>query len=1072
MENLESKFYEFSVEDALSYKETTSLNEKVLVYKREVGLHRRFWIKYESNGPLYNIKHVYIKHKQIVYCDIDNSSYEKRIRIYVNIPKGLNKGYNFKETLIIYTDYDVREFSFYIECEEGSLNNNIIRLEENLYLSRSEENLINIVSSLQDIDEILDVAKKAPEILRQDISMNTYLKIIKRCKEISPKDIKLSLFCEEFLKDRKVITSDIVESIKVMYQNALVTKNTMDVIKYLRLTCSNDRELNFALLRVKAKLKIIDNEFIKEFINLYKEVKDKRSLDKILNVILYCDNVKYSDELIKIVFEFYRRNNDVKSLITVCRELRKKKISLEQYGMNIKDRNLLVKAYRKDILIDWKELLGYLDGYYNRSIYIRDVILRIFEDKLLNGKEKDKKFIYSKYSHIVKDLSRYSRNIYKEYINYMLSAHYKNDEEKMIILQNYLNNFKDTMPKEKRNEITKRIANFYIAKGNKDKYMDIIKKNKLYLKDIIYENILNVDFLGELLITDLISDMKLDTCILNDIANTIIRNRKYNLLIPILDKYKALEVFDSNLFKVFKSFIINFNFISNSLYENIVFHIYYKLSLDSKERIYKLLVRRKDLPIYFREENYNDFRIYKDRKVIIDSFLNGENRSLFSKELCLNEYFDDDDIFLKALIRGEENDEILNIVIEKLSKKFEEDKDYVLDIISNIKNKNKKIKDILTYTKDYIRYKKDDKLSYVFGSFKVIDRNFGEVCDNVVISNIFTEKIENGYLFKNEGIKIVIKKYLKNSNLAIREIDSKIIIIDSEVKTQLENETMLSFMKNIINIIMLQQGLILNGGMIIDFRKDSFIYLDDLIFPKQIENILIYRKEFISRNNSIFDNKKIIENENGRLVVNEKNIVNLIKYYIYRNIDRFKLEEGSNEERIKNIIMKNIIQSKEICTYGELKNSVKEILKDKNEEFKEYKYSKYLDDFRVLKDNFKEKVLEIILNRGDIRKKAKDVAIYYDLEVNIKEEYFKYLLTCFNNHYFDLDREELQEIYERIVSMIKEDESITHKFQDELTEFFLNAPNRCEYSSLEVLLEAKSLDGAYDIEYVEDKIVI
>ena len=55
--------------------------------------------------------------------------------------------------------------------------------------------------------------------------------------------------------------------------------------------------------------------------------------------------------------------------------------------------------------------------------------------------------------------------------------------------------------------------------------------------------------------------------------------------------------------------------------------------------------------------------------------------------------------------------------------------------------------------------------------------------------------------------------------------------------------------------------------------------------------------------------------------------------------------------------------------------------------------------------------------------------------------------------------------------MIKRDKNITRNFQNELIEMFLAAPKKCNYDSLEVLLEAKSLDGIENIRYIEEKMI-
>lgn len=1092
MESLDNKVYGFSVEDALRYRERTSLTDRVLTYKRENGLHKEFWIKYESDGLLYNINKVSVKHNEIIDVIIENSLYEKRIKVSINIPRQLRRQYNFKETLIIYTGYDVREFSFYVQCEGARIEKNIIKLTDVLKYRKSESTLLSIVNNMNDIDDILDITRKAPYIIDMDISIDTYLKIIKNCKEISKNDIKLSLFCEELIKNKAIVTNDIVECVKNMYTRGLVTKNTLGAIKYLSITCSNNRELSFILLGIKAKLNFIDDDFAKEFVKLYKEAPNVKALDKILNLILYSERVKYNKELIKIIFGFHKRNNDVKSLLTVCRWLTKNKVSLELYGISLKDRNLLVKAYRKDI-IDWKELLLYCDGYYNKSIYIRDALTKLFEEKLLRGKEKDKRFIYSKYNHVVKDLSKYSKVIYKDYIDFILSLQNRTDTFKTLTLENYLNNFRDSLSREEKNNIVEKIITFYIEEGNREKYIKVIKENKEILNSIIYRNIKNINFIEEILFSDLTKEILFTNELLKDFSTCIIKNKRFELLFYILEEYKNIENYDENLFKIFKSFIFNFNGINEAVYEKTIFQIYYKLSLEEKEKFYKLLLNREDLPYYFREENYKIFKISKDKKFIIDSFLKGNNESVFSKNLTLKEYFNEDDIFLKALKKGNEDDITIKFALEKICSKFKEDKKYVVNLCSSIKDKNTKIKDIEIFAKDYLKFKNDKFNKYIFEEFKVTNKISGEVCNKVELTNIFTLKIESGYIFKEESIKNLIKKYLKRNYISFKEIEGEVIVIDEKPSKALNDNNINLFLKNMIKVISLQQGFMNNGYIILDFGSDSFIYFKEDIFLDNLQNISIFKYNIQNKNNKELriedkysrtfgtQNNKVVNiecndkefNIKNNITFNniEKSSVNSLKYFINKSIKALSLDDKNKEQLIKNNIIKNIIYNDKIKTYIDLKNSINEVLKGEDEGFKEYKYNKYLDDFQILQDSFKERVLELILKRCDIRKKAKSIAIYSSVYEKAREEHFKYLLNCFNNHFFDLEDNDFKEIYNKIISIIKEDENMAYEYQNEITEVFLNAPKRCNYSGYDVLFEVKKFPDMFDVDYIRDKII-
>ncbi|MGG7097447.1 hypothetical protein [Clostridium sardiniense] len=1076
-------YEEITTDDAFSYKESTSLEDKVLYYKKDIGLHKRFEVKYESDGPLYDIRVIHNDHNEIIKCDVFNTIDEKKVKIAVDIPKGLTREYNFKETILIYTDYDIREFSFSIECIDGSSNeNNIIKLEEILFFNRSEENLLKIVNGIKRVDDILEITKKAPAILNNELSINTYIKIIKRCRSLSKENIKLSMFCEELLKKKGILLKDIIEPLKDMYKKGLVTKNTRDVLRYLRIGSSSDEELNAALINVKVKLKVVDEEFIHGLIILYSRSDNKKSLDKILNIILYSDNVKYNDELLKIIFDFYRRNNDVNSLIIICRELKKRGIPLKDYGIQIKDRNLLVKAYRKNILIDWKELLEYSEDYYKRSIYIRDALVNILEEIITNGKDKDKRYICVKYKTVIRDLSNYSRVVYRYYIENVMDSYTKKNLDKIITLENYLNNIGEGIEDSKRIEILENIIDFYIKNGDEKKYISYLKyyivnlatrdENKC-LKRIIENNLLNIEFLGTFIMRDGLAEVCRDDDILEIVTKGVIKNKKQDLLVVILKEYKKMERKDKYI-PILKELIINGNFINNYAYNKLIIPIYNELTNDEKIDIYELLIKRKDLPISFREKNYNIYRSKENETCIVKNFLNGNSDSALSKTLALKECFNSDEEFLKTIQKGKDDPEVLAIVLKKIESKFYKDKDYVEKLISLLRSKNKEIRKIEGYIRDYYKYKDNLKLLYIFGNMRVLKRKSSNVCDFVILKGIFNKEESKGYLFKNDGSKNIIKKYLKEASIGFREIDSKILIINNEIediKKEKKNTISLEI-RNILNLIKLQQGLILNGSMIVDFRANSFKYINEVILPKNLEDLVPYKKEYVCRNRDLFENDKIVTNDKGRLIINENNIVNLIKYFLHLRlelIDKKSLDE--NEFRVLNSIMKDIIQNKEVNTYGGLRDALKNTAKSSVEEFKVYKYPKYLEEYPKLKNLFKERVLELILNRGDTRKRAKEIAINYDLEVSKKEEYFSYLIDCFNEHYFDLDMFELQEIYEKVIAMIKEDSTITRNFQNELIELFLNTPKKCNYDSLEVLMEVRSLAGIENLQYIEEKMI-
>ena len=246
----------------------------------------------------------------------------------------------------------------------------------------------------------------------------------------------------------------------------------------------------------------------------------------------------------------------------------------------------------------------------------------------------------------------------------------------------------------------------------------------------------------------------------------------------------------------------------------------------------------------------------------------------------------------------------------------------VKKIIKSLGTKNKEIKKVEVYINDYYKYKDDINLIYIFGNMRVIKRKVSSICDFVILKGIFNKEETKGYLFKDEGTKNIIKKYLKEGNIGFREIDSKIIIINNEIENTKNSYDKVKFeIKNIIKLIKLQQGLILNGSMIIDFRSNSFKYINGVILPRDLENLVPYKSEYLCRNKDIFDDYKMITNPKGEITINEKNIVLLIKHYLDLRLsllDKQKLNE-------ENIMTLDSIYSEVI------KNNYNGILVNKNE---------------------------------------------------------------------------------------------------------------------------------------------
>lgn len=956
---------------------------------------------------------------------------------------------------------------------------------ESLYIKKSEENLIEKIESLNNVDEILELIEKARILYKYNLSIKTYIKVIKRCREINSKSTNLALFCESLIKDKAVLINLVVDPVKRMYKKGIVTENTKDVINILEIGMSSDKELNKILMKPKIKLGIIDDKFKEEFIESYKKAFNKNQFNKTIDIILDSRKVKYNYELINIIFYYYKKHGNIKALIRVFRELKRKNIDFIKYGITLKERILLIKAYKKDMLIDFNELIEYTGDYYKKSVYIRSAFIEIFEEKLTEGSKDTKKFIYSNYEDILKYLSNYSKIIYKAYMYEVFNLSRRDNLKRILVIENYLNNIKGTIKTSKKIELMERIINYYINTDNENKYMEYIKyyfKNiasgdlgELF-KRILQSNKRDKSFLANFLMRnglDLFKELNIreyEYEMLSLLSKNILKLREYELLKIILLKYSKLQNI-SNIAKEkgmdlvtksnesinsMKAVIKNCNKINDEIYNKGIIPIYNSLSINEKKNLYSILITRKDLPMEFREKNYEIIKSKENDKFIIEQFLSGRHISYLSKELSLKEYFEDDFKFLSIASRGRNNERTTRVILKKISKKFLKDKKYVREIILSIKERDREFRFISECIENYFNYENDIEKRLVFERFKICDRKYGEVCDKVRVKEIFTKEERSGYLFKNNGVLKLIKKYFNENKISYDEIESKILIIKENILDEKTKEKKNLGLVDILNLIKLEQELALNGAIITNLKRDELIFIDDLVFIKNLEKITKYKKE----------------------LGNEKDIINIMKYYL-SNIE-------FDNELLRNEVIDKIIKNNRIETYSELKNSIKEIINKKddfyNSEFKEYKYVKYLEDFNILSDDFKEKIIYLILKKNDIRKISKEIIIDYDfnntLNSNIQylNKYISYLIECFNYHYFDLSKFKLRELYEKIIDLIKhnKDDNLLKKYikdnQNSFIELFINAPERCKYKGIEVFLESESLNIIEDREYLESKL--
>lgn len=222
--------------DGIPVSEKNPLDiESVIKYKRSKGLKEKITISYDvlDRFPFY-IKEVQCGHKNIISIEVDNEGSRKKVTLDIDIPANDHVTYNFTESLIIYTDFEIKTIDFSIICDTALPS--------------------NVTKSIDDFDSFLKLVKinrkSARSIFSNEDGFKAFLEQsgdieqilnYEDCKEIS-KEIEaypFSLFCDinEINKDLLFkesfnpkgmlsLQSDNIEKKQVVEENNVEKKDT------------------------------------------------------------------------------------------------------------------------------------------------------------------------------------------------------------------------------------------------------------------------------------------------------------------------------------------------------------------------------------------------------------------------------------------------------------------------------------------------------------------------------------------------------------------------------------------------------------------------------------------------------------------------------------------------------------------------------------------------------------------------------------------------------------------------------------------------------------------------------
>ena len=953
----------------------------------------------------------------------------------------------------------------------------------------NNEKLKELIHKSNSTEEIFTLIKLAESLL-DEIRLDNYVDVICKCyyfeknNSINSGNKRLiALFCEELIASNPIVFTEVIDILKEMYNERIFTDKTLDTLKYIRHTAKDEKIIDEVILQCKYSNNKFDNEFVEKICDMHQHNGNENNhvLDEMMNKFIYNveDISEYDDRIIPYVYSFYKRNNDKNTLIKLCQYAYKNNLQLESLNINLKDIRGLLKTYDK-----------------NNKNYDIDLNLKIIDEfrddeKILNhGKVlleeiyNDKNYsvisiINKKYSELFKILRKRSTKLFESYIKILeystnnkesiLSNKNKFDRDdveemililnknnvlkttKIYILKNLINHFID------ENDISNMIMymgiyiNKYSSVDNGNLFKSVIYKNADNVKvldglihNIDFNSISNADIFLKIIANELYKVGKTD--LIPDILEYFINNEKYEDSIDILKRYISPSYEVNNIIK-------NNNIKINEVtYEFIIEPILSNLDLLYKKELYNILVLRDDLTMRIRDKYFHLCKSEENKKYLAKGFVQEEIDSLKAKEFAADIYFDDDEVFCKIINTGKNSNEVIcDLVYKKSIIHFDQNKDYVYDLLKNIYRNDDRLLELFNYCQSYNDTYFDLKERYIFDSYKCTKREtgYGEYSDKVYLTNVFDEKdTVEGIIFtdKNYSLKEIITQYWSDLGVNYTTIDEDVIVIHENQDIQLmSNEEDLDKLKLLIR---LQLDLIKNNRLLIDFSEKSIIINEKGFIPYSFYYISDYKSEFKIKDKSLYNNIEEINRDNY-VKINEQNLCIAIRRFLkdYLNM----VIEKDNNYKIQKLI-ETILDNNDIKTYEKFILKLDEFKENQCKTFNNTSYKEKLHKFNELEEHEKIDVIEEIISKKDIELQAKKIAIYYnDMIFNI-EDYILYLIECFNNFSKGLQEKDIKHIYSTVNKYVNDIKEETFKsIKNELFNFYINGKNIYKIDS--VILE-------------------
>lgn len=1044
---------EFILKDII--RESTSKNERIFTYSsylqnKHIDINNDYerMMVYEVTKEIYEKKAVISKDSLLSKVIIDN------INLFSD---------TYKNTI----------YKIIIQDTKSIINKGIDELRKN----PNNGTLKDLINKSNNTEEIFTIIKLAEAILDK-INLENYVEAIYKCYYLEKDNLisegnkrSIALFCEELISSTPIVFTEVIDILKEMYNENIFTDKTLDTLKYIKHTVNDKKNIEEIILKCKYSNNNFDNEFIEIICEMENEYysDNKNILDEMLNKFIYNVNdfTLYDNRIIGCIYRFYKRNNDRNTLLKLCKYAYKNNLQLKSLNFDIKDIETILRMYniknKKDdvdfrlkIINEYREdekILKYgkvlLENIYNKS---NDNIIRLINEN---------------YSELFKVLRKNSDKLFEAYIQIIQSNSNilnennigKDDIEEMILILNKKNVIKTT-----KVNILKVLIDYFILNNDTNEmisYMQIyinrysdVDNGKLF-KSIIYNHSKNIKFLEDLLTYIDFNIINNAEIFLQTIADNLYSVQKVNLIPEILkyfidnEKYEeSIDILKKYIAKSYKvgNIIKNNNFeIDEMTYEIVIDPILSNIDLLSKKEIYGMLVKRDDLAIRIRHKYFRLCPSQENKSCLMEGFLNRKIDSLKVKEFAADFYFNDDKKFCEIINIGDYfSNEIYDLVYKKCVHHFENNKEYVYELLKNIYTENKKLSELYDYCQSYMDTCFDLEEKIIFGFYKCIKREkgYGRNVDKLYLENIFDEddKIEGILFVDKENILFgLMRQYWDKLNIDYTVIDEDIVIINEKQSIEFisKEDGINKLIDNLKLLIELQRNLINNGKLIIEFTDKSVIANEKGFILCSFDYLCNYESEFKIKNTTLF--KDIPEINIGRYTkINEQNICiilrRLIKSYLF-----LANEEYSTMGVIQKF-EKYVLNSNDIITYDEFILKLNKFKEDESKTFEEITYRSRLEKFNVLEEFEKTDVVEEIILRKDTTLIAKRIAIYFEGVIFNTDAYISYIIDCFNNSNTGLEENDIVHIYETVNKHISEmDRDTCFSIKNELFNFYINA---------------------------------